>query len=184
MPIKVVRSTTSGLSEKLRSIKPRRVKVGVLDSDVAQYATYVEFGWVQRTTPKQANYLSAVLGSAGRIKPGTALVNPPRPFLGGTFDAEKLKWSKLIARALKGDFDEDKALTAVGYVASEDIQTTIRQGGTSRMQFAKRSPLTMELLKAEAVSKGGKSEKGSASATDKPLQISGALLHAIGFKVY
>lgn len=188
MSVKIVRSNVAGqkIADRIKALKNRTVQVGVLDPNVAQYATYVEYGWVQRATEKQARYLNAARGklASRRVKAGSALVNPPRPFLRGTFEAEYPKWQKLMRKALSADWDAGKALSLVGRTATEDIRQTIVKGGTSKQQFDRRAPLTMELLKADANSKGVKSEKGSASATDKPLQVSGALLNSIAFKVY
>ena len=73
-------------------------KVGIIDDpEVATYAAYNEFGWVQRVTPKQSVYLSGRLNYSVKkngfanapIKPGMTLSSSPRPFLRGTADAKK-----------------------------------------------------------------------------------------------
>lgn len=188
MGVKIVRSNVAGqkIADRIKALKNRTVQVGVLDPNIARYATYVEYGWVQRATEKQARYLNAARGkfATRHVKAGTALVNPPRPFLRSTFEAEYPKWQRLLRNHLKKDWNVTNALVTVGERAANDIKATIRNGGTSKEQFDRRAPLTMELLKADAARKGVKSEKGSASATDKPLQVSGALLHNIGLKVY
>ena len=38
------------------------VEVGVADASIAPYATYVEYGWVQRVTGKQSLFLSNAIG--------------------------------------------------------------------------------------------------------------------------
>ena len=85
-------------------------KVGIIDDpEVATYAAYNEFGWVQRVTPKQSVYLSGRLNYSVKkngfanapIKPGMTLSSPPRPFLRGTADAKKEDWRDLIAQGIK-----------------------------------------------------------------------------------
>lgn len=185
MGIKVVKTSSEQLKklDKLKGFGKKKVVVGIFDREIAQYAVYVEYGWVQRTTAKQATFLNGVLGRnfENGIKPGIALVNPPRPFLGGTFLAEHDKWKKILKNALKHDWDPEMALTNVGTVAAEDVRQTIIKGGTSDEEFPRRSPLTMALLQAQ--SDGHKVSASSATATDKPLQLSGALLKSIAFEV-
>ena len=185
MGIKVVKTSSEQLKklDKLKGIGKKKVVVGIFDREIAQYAVYVEYGWVQRTTVKQAAFLNWVLGGYAKagIKPGIALVNPPRPFLGGTFLAEHDNWKKILQNALKRDWDPEKALTLVGQKAAEDVRQTIIKGGTSDEEFPRRSPLTLALLQAQSTSH--KASTPSATATDKPLQLSGALLNSITFEV-
>ena len=83
-----------GLAKQYGNRAAKVVEVGVTDASIAEYAQYVEFGWVQRVTPKQSLFLSGAIGrpvpmgdrgqpdfANAAIKPGVALVNPPRPFL-------------------------------------------------------------------------------------------------------
>ena len=185
MGIKVVKKSSEPLKklDKLKGIGKKKVVVGIFDREIAQYAVYVEYGWVQRTTVKLAAFLNWALGGYAKagIKPGIALVNPPRPFLGGTFLAEHDNWKKILQNALKRDLDPEKALTLVGQKAAEDVRQTIIKGGTSDEEFPRRSPLTLALLQAQSA--GHKVSTLSATATDKPLQLSGALLNSITFEV-
>lgn len=185
MGIKVVRTSSEPLKklDKLKGVGKKKVVVGIFDRKIAQYAVYVEYGWVQRTTAKQATFLNGVLGRnfENGIKPGIALVNPPRPFLGGTFLAEHDNWKKILQNALKRDWDPEKALKLVGERAFEDVRQTITKGGTSDEDFPRRSPLTMALLKAQSTEHRVSTQ--SATATDQPLQLSGDLLNSITYKV-
>ena len=62
----------------------QKVEVGIIDdAEVATYASYVEFGWVQRVTAKQAGWFIGQ-GVDHPPKVGSALVNPARPFLRAT----------------------------------------------------------------------------------------------------
>lgn len=187
MGAKVVRSSGDGgkIASQLVAIKNRKVQIGVLDGPAREYAAFVEFGWVQKTTQKQAAFLNWVLGipPTKGFKAGAPLVNPPRPFLSGTYDAEFAKWQKIMRSALKNSRDSGKALSAVGHVAVEDIKQTIRNGGTSKMQFQKRSPVTLALYKAFAKKGGHRLSKGGSDSSDKPLEQSGELLKSISFKL-
>lgn len=177
-----------------------RVEVGVTDPEIAKYATYVEFGWAQRVTAKQSLYLSNAIGKPvprggdgkfawdeAAIKPGTALVNPPRPFLRGTLAAEGKKWLKALKTTLKLGDAPMKALATVGVIAQQDITETIARGGTSKEKFPERSELTMAIL--DQAQKGRKRPRGknvsATSATNRtqPLVLTGRLLNAIRFDV-
>ena len=171
----------ASLQKKLEQRMPKSVLVGIDDkSDVAEYAKYVEYGWVQRVTEKQSRYLAGVLGGSAPA-PGSSLVNPPRPFLRGTFSAERKKWKYVMQNSLARDlFNFDLALIRVGMVAAEDIRETIVKGGTSKQKFPKRSSLTMALYQAL---KGDRKGSVGNSDTDKPLVFSGSLLNAITYKL-
>lgn len=188
-----------GLAKQYGNRAAKVVEVGVTDASIAEYAQYVEFGWVQRVTPKQSLFLSGAIGrpvplsdrgrpdfSKAAIKPGTALVNPPRPFLRGTLVAEQEKWKGVLKKALQGLQDPASALTVLGTVAAQDVQATIASGGTTKEKFQERAPLTMELYAAQSAGRktGGKKHSSKASsATTQPMVLSGALLHSIAFEV-
>ena len=168
------------------------VEVGVADASIAPYATYVEYGWVQRVTGKQSLFLSNAIGKpvprredgkpnfqAAAIKPGVALVNPPRPFLRGTMAAEAPKWRETAKKALH----KEKALAILGRQAADDVRMTITSGGTSKEKFPERASLTLELYRQKAESKGRKSKGGGNLMTAKPLVLTGKLLNSIGYEV-
>lgn len=141
-----------GLAKQYGNRAAKVVEVGVTDASIAEYAQYVEFGWAQRVTPKQSLFLSGAIGrpvplsnrgrpdfSKAAIKPGTALVNPPRPFLRGTLVAEQEKWKGVLKKALRGLQDPASALTVLGTVAAQDVQATIASGGTTKEKFQERA---------------------------------------------
>lgn len=178
-----------GFQERLRKRWERytdpgvsHVEVGVTDASVAPYAAYVEYGWVQRVTDKQAGYLNRQLGKH-TMKAGMALVNPPRPFLKGTMAAEAPKWRETAKKALQKTRDKEKALAILGTQAADDVRMTIKRGGTSKEKFPERAPLTMELYRQQSKGKGRKGNGGGNASTTKPLVLTGKLLNSIGFEV-
>lgn len=167
------------LAKKYESDKVQYVKVGISDPEVATYASYIEYGWVQRVTPKQAKYLQ--YAGAGDIKAGATLINPPRPIFGATFSAEKNKWAKLVAKSLPKT-DVLTTLKRLGLQAQNDLVMTIANGGTSKEQFAPRADMTMALYKKAAEGHRTNGTKGNFKER-KPLVYSGALLNSIGYEI-
>ena len=158
------------------------VEVGVLDSETATYASYVEFGSVQRVTAKQAWWFRHQ-GVNHPPKAGSALVNPARPFMRSTVAACSKEWALLFARAVKkqGLENIEAALSLVGMKASADIRQTLVDGGTKLDTFDRRAGLTMELYEREA--KGHAADGTGNMHTDKPLVKTGNLLNAIGYQL-
>lgn len=158
------------------------VEVGVLDAEIATYASFVEFGWAQRVTPKQARWFIHQ-GVAHPPKTGSALINPARPFMRSTVAACSKEWANLFARAIKKQGIENikAALSLVGMQASADIRQTLVDGGTKLDTFDRRAKLTMELYEREA--KGHASDGSGNMHTDKPLVKTGSLLNAIGYQL-
>lgn len=157
------------------------IEVGVLDSEIATYASYVEFGWVQRVTPKQAHWF-VHQGVSHPPKPGSSLVNPARPFLRSTVAACSKDWAELFKRAVKKNGVEhiDLALNLVGIKATDDIKETLIKGGTKLDTFDRRAKLTMELYEGEAAEH--ETDGTGNLQTDKPLVKTGSLLNAIGYR--
>lgn len=162
----------------------QHVEVGIIDDkEIATYATYVEYGWVQRVTKKQAYWFSKQ-GLSKAPSAGSALVCPPRPFFRSTLAAKAEDWAEIGAEALKasdGTKDVNKALITVGEVAQADIKETIVRGGIGDEQFERRAPLTMELYENQSANKR-KDGTGHISG-DKPLMKTGAMLRAIGYQL-
>lgn len=181
---------TGSVQKKLEKLARRfdteakEVEIGVTDATVAPYATYDEFGWVQRVTKKQAKWFIQQ-GVSKPPKEGSSLVNPPRPFLRGTLAAEGGKWRKTLGTALKRSMSPTKALTIVGIEASQDVREAIRTGGTKDGKFPDRAEMTMELIKpAKEKQRKGKNRSSTATATSKqPLVLTGKLLNSISFEV-
>lgn len=183
-----IKVQSSGLEKHFKTMArklengAKSVEIGVTDAAVAPYATYVEYGWVQRVTPKQHKWFIRQ-GVRNPPKPGSSLVNPPRPFLRGTLTAEGDKWRGIIAAALKKNLNATTALKLAGTQAAQDVRETIRKGGTRTQQFPERSPLTMELINpAKGKTRKGKASKANATTT-KPLMLTGRLLNSIHFEV-
>ena len=71
------------LMKKLQQLNKSHALVGILDDPhTATYGAYVEFGWTQQVTRKQA-YVFRKWWNIN-LKVGKTLYNPPRPFLRGT----------------------------------------------------------------------------------------------------
>ena len=179
-------------------LKATSFKVGILDNpQVATYAAYNEFGWVQAVTGKQSDYLSYKLGydveanghKGQPIRPGMTLHSPPRPFLRGTAAAKKEEWRKALEDGIKvlGLKKLPQILENVARQAQVDVQTTIKNNGTDKQQFPNRSSLTKKLygLESATTSRGRKRkiEDDAGAARDKALIYSGRLLQSIGYEV-
>lgn len=165
----------------------QKAEVGISDESIAQYAVYQEYGWVQRVTGKQAAWF-ANQGVNHPPRPGNSLVLPPRPFFRATIDACSEDWSKLFVRTLKA-LGPDEFLTALQLTAqkaAEDFRDTVRNGGTSKVKFEDRAPLTMELYQQQSAttSKGNARRiNGGNVSTTQPLVKTGAMLNAIGWNL-
>ena len=188
MGIKCNFSGMKNVVAKYGDVGKANVAVGVVDNpEIATYATYNEYGWVQRVTGKQAAYLRANYGM--NLKVGTTLMSPPRPFMRATYAAKIGEWNKILQTMLKGNglTDPRKALEIVGRQAQVDIQETIRNGGVDGTKFPERSPMTLAMYEAkDSTTSSGRKRKieaDSGSARGKPLFRSGKLFGAIGYEV-
>lgn len=124
------------------------IMIGVNDPYVAEYATYLEYGWVQAVTTKQRGYFLKNFDYP--LKEGSTLYNPPRPFLRGTLTANATDW----VECLKTYFGDGRrglknALIFLGENARADIQETLKRGGTKEDTFPLRSEMTLALAEAE-----------------------------------
>lgn len=162
----------------------KEVEIGVTDRAIATYATYTEFGWVQRVTRKQ-KYWFIQQGVSQPPDEGASLVNPPRPFLRGTLRAEGDKWMNTLAQALRTGRAPYDALRITGTQAAQDVRTTIETGGTRLEKFADRAPMTMELIKpSKEKTRKRKGQTDTALATrEQPLMLTGNLRRSISFQV-
>ncbi len=156
----------------------RRVRLGAArDGEAVAFLSNAIGKPVPRREDGKPNFQAAA------IKPGMALVNPPRPFLRGTMAAEAPKWRETAKKALHKTLDKEKALAILGRQAADDVRMTITSGGTSKEKFPERSSLTLELYRQRAESKGRKSKGGGNLSTAKPLVLTGKLLNSIGYEV-
>nr|DAH90065.1 MAG TPA: virion morphogenesis protein [Caudoviricetes sp.] len=173
--------------------------IGIIDNpEIAKYAAYNEFGWVQTVTPKQSAYLSGLLGyntkvngfGEAPVKPGSTLLNPPRPFLRATAKEKQSEWTNTLAKLIKGKTGVLNVAQAVEMMARQaqvDVQTTIKNNGTEKEKFPDRSPLTLKLYDAKdrTTAKGRKRkiESDSGSGRKQALFKTGKMLGAIGYEV-
>lgn len=161
------------------------VDIGLKGAELATIASYLEYGWVQTVTPKQYGFFLARYGLA--IPPGAHLVNPPRPFLRGTAQAEGPQWSKLFQAVVKarGLFAMPDALLVVGERAQQDVMQTIATGGTSKQDFPPRSELTMTMygLDEQYTESGNKRKRDGSGGQDREqaLYKTGRLHKSIGY---
>lgn len=160
-----------------------KVEVGITDPAVAEYATYVEFGWVQRVTPKQSLFFAG-RGVSHPPKAGNSLVNPARPFFRGTIAQRAEHWNKLLKKYVKANGIDSlqSGLMLAAQEAQADIVETITRGQVvgGGETFAERSNLTMELYANESADK---SKDGTGTVdTRKPLEKSGDLVRSIGWR--
>lgn len=72
------------LADKLKAEKNKKLEVGVMIPDVATYAMYLEYGWVQRVSGKQNAYLSGILDLPIHDKDGNYIQNFGTLHLSGT----------------------------------------------------------------------------------------------------
>lgn len=170
------------LRKKLTAKKGKKVEIGFFDSKKATIASYLEYGWVQRITPKQAGYFRGI--HRVNLKAGNTLYMPPRPFMRGTFEAKHKEWIGLAQKFFKNRLDVNATLEILGNRAVEDIQASILKGGTGKEQFAPRSPLTMALIEANLKDENHKTDgTPNTSQTTKPLYRSGSLFSALTFRM-
>ena len=166
--------------------KPHAV-IGITDPEVATYATYNEYGWVQRTTKKQAGYFLNHFGMM--LKPGTPLRSPPRPFMRATFADEVGHWQKILAEGLKhhGLKNARSALEVMARQAQVDIQETIKNNGSRTQKFPDRSLFTMMLydIKDDKTPRGKLRDRSadSGSGREKSLVKIGTMLHSVGYEI-
>lgn len=185
-----VKIKNPGALQKIADAIPKKasVKVGIIDNpEIATYGAYNEFGWVQRTTPKQRRFLGKEFDV--HLKKGTILMNPPRPFLRATASAKSEDWSEIFSESLKrlGIKNFRQAAKIMARQAQADVQLTIRNNGTDQEPFPDRSGMTAKIyaVKDERTAKGKKRkrERDSGSASEKALVKTGALLSAIGYEI-
>lgn len=175
------------IMERLNDIpKHAEAKIGVFDADIAEYAAYNEFGWAQQVTGRQSSYLRHAFGV--NVREGNTLMSPPRPFLRATASAKAEQWAKTFRDGMAHGVPFRVALEAVARQAQVDIQQTIIHNGVDGGQkFPKRSPLTLAIYAAkDANTPSGRKRKiegDSGSARDDALYKTGALLHAISYKL-
>ena len=183
--VKIDLPNLNGIINAMGKVKGLTAKVGVTDPGVARYAAYVEFGWVQRVTGKQAGWMRA---QGVSVPPGATLHSPPRPIFHATAQGHSKEWCAVARNAWKqgaplaaGNAAQKavKALETAAVAAQNEVVNTIATGGAA-YGFPKRSPLTMALY--AALNKGHKAGGGNTS-TGKPLALSGRLLASIGYQM-
>lgn len=200
--VKISVKNADALRKLAETAKPAKskisFKVGIIDDpEVATYAAYNEFGWVQQVTRKQSAFLSGVLGydvkSRGfenaPFKPGNTLSSPPRPFLRSTASAKKEEWRDTIAEGIStlGIKALPQIIELTARQAQVDVQETIKNNGTDKEKFPARSPVTLELYRAMhgTTAKGNARsfESDSGAGREQALLLSGTLLQSIGYEI-
>lgn len=164
--------------------EPMSVNVGIINNpQVAKYAAYLEYGWVQTVTGKQAKWFRAQLGDDAP-KRGSVLIMPPRPIFAATKRACGDKWANYVKTAIStsnGRVDTEKLLAAVGTIAAGDIRNTIAHNGTADERFADRAPLTLALLSKQA--EGHRTDGSGSLSRSQALVRSHALINSIHYQI-
>lgn len=178
------------LAQFCEKARKTAVKVHITDPDVATYANYLEWGWVQAVTPKQRNWFGV---QGFHLKEGAMLVNPPRPFFYGTVDANRERWLKTLHAAAEDLFHKsgynlttlNQALLRCGMLAAQDIRDTVINGQiTNGEKLERRSDLTMAMYAGAAERGRHKTDKTpNQTTTAKPMYKTGRLAASIGFDI-
>lgn len=175
-----------GLSQKVK--KRVIANVGIVDNpEIAKYAVYNEYGWVQRVTPRQAGFFRHNFGI--NLTPNNTLMSPPRPFLRATAGAKRKAWEETMSKSIKsvGIDNYEKAVEMTARVAQADIQETIKNNGAEGQKFPDRSDLTLQIYaQQEALTHKGNKRKisnDSGTARRQALLKTGAMLGAIGYEI-
>ncbi len=178
------------LVKNLKTESSKTVAVGVRDMrsesgvSTQEYGKYLEFGWVQRVTPRQSGYLSH---QGVHVPAGATLYNPPRPFFRYTIADEEKNWKDYFIKSLvhfsvgaDASF-YTKSLQMVGAIMVQDIQTTLENGGSRNNRFPPRSPMTMAIYRAISE---GHSQDGTGTSSSSQAGISSGLLRdSISFEI-
>lgn len=157
--------------------------IGITDPKLATIATYQEFGWVQRVTPKQHGWLGTHAGWDIAPQAGASLVLKPRPFFHSTVMAKHKKWFQIARRAplVMGIPDTEKLLALVGAEMVADVQQTIKDGGNEYATFEERHPLTMAIYAQRA--QGHQTDSTGGISIGKPLFLTGRMFASIHFEI-
>lgn len=191
MPVTIKRSGSLEKAFEKLGKRKKTVLVGIINKrnqdgkSLAEIGTYLEYGWVQQVTGKQAAWFAGAYNLS--VPPGASLYMPPRPFMRATFTENIAKWTKIGGNALGKYRDINLAARLLGQVASEDIRATIRNNGTGSQKFAERSDLTMEMLSRDMdghhPGRGKNVSQESTSTTRKALMRTGTLEKSISFEI-
>lgn len=164
--------------------KKKSVLIGITDQDIAPYATYLEFGWVQRVTKAQHRFLGRIVGFDNAPRVGGSLVLQPRPFMRSTMEAKAGEWMAKFSGYLKtyGIENLEDALAFIGQEATQDIQTTIENNGPDGGEdFPERKPLTMAIY--SALYKNKRTDAESGVTRRKALVKTGSMRTAVHFLI-
>lgn len=172
------------LLKKLQRLNKSHALVGILDDpQTATYGAYVEFGWTQQVTRKQA-YVFRKWWNIN-LKVGKTLYNPPRPFLRGTLWAYSSDWAHLTLNVLlRSNFDVERTYAFIGQYAGQCVQETIASGGIANagQSFPIRSPFTMKVYNTRVHGFGIAGSDGNINTT-KSMVLTGNMLGSITYKV-
>lgn len=166
------------------SDQKKSVLIGITDPEIATYATYQEFGWVQRVTKAQHRFLGSIVGFDNAPKVGGSLVLQPRPFMRGTMEAKAGEWFEKFGAYLEtyGLENLEDALAFVGQEATQDIQNSIENNGVDGGErFFERKPLTMAIY--SALYKNKRTDAESGVTRRQALVKTGAMRTAVHFLI-
>lgn len=181
----------SKLTERLKQATRKQVKVGIEagatypnGTAVSEVAAFLEYGWVQKVTGKQAGWFR---GQGVHVKPGATLFCPPRPFFSATVLAKSERWKKIGSKLAQGitqnpEAVAQRALIGMGQTAQQDIQDAVLDGAVEGTSFAPRADLTMLLYEQQL---DGHRTDGTPNnmETRQPLKKTGILAGAIAFDI-
>lgn len=176
-------SSGGGGGSAVADLDPVWVRVGVLNNpQVATYASYLERGWVQTVTPRQAGWLNAN-GLTG-VRPGARLVLVPRPFIEAAIQNNEDKWRKMASNMIRRqspNLDLRQVAAFLGARAAEALREQIATA--NGMERRKASTLEIYAFDYAAHHPNGRPRGSSVNntETDKPLVRTGRLLGSISF---
>lgn len=197
MPVHADFSGIQRLVAGIRKLERVGARVGVEEgasendgTPISEIATYLENGWTQTVTQRQAGWFRA---QGHPLREGSTLTLPARPSFHQTFERNSEKWEKLGRNALKKSADAfaqdpegvgTATLTLVAQVAQEDLKETILTNGHG--EFAPRAPLTMAMYSQSMRghrSGGANHDPTNNTETDKALVHTGKFLHSIIYEI-
>ena len=134
------------------------------DPSLMQIMEWLHFGWIQAVTPDQQKYFAGKWGiylstelHTKKVKDekitgneSGKLVLPPRPFFLGVLNEKREELIKTIKSALKKGYSPKESVLIAARLMQTAVQAAIARGGTESEEFARLSPITMEIKRQKA----------------------------------